>query len=1128
MKKLSILFILSILITISCGKKESGDILVFSKTEGFRHESIGEGIKSIIALGEKHEKNVVATEDASYFTEDNLKNFKVVVFLNTTGDCLDNNQQYEFQRFIQAGGGYVGIHAAADTEYDWPWYGKLVGAYFESHPMNPNVNEGSIDVIDKTHISCSHLPDRWERTDEWYNYKDINGDITVLMNLDESTYEGGTNGDSHPIAWYHEYDGGRAFYTGGGHTDESFQDENFMQHIWGGIQYTMGDEAPIDYTKDNVAPATNRFQKVVYADYLNEPMELELLPDGRILFIERDGSIKLHDIDEATTKVLTTMEVWSELEDGLIGMALDPEYANNNRIYLYYSPVDEVANILSRFELFPDDTANPLRNEIELLKVKTQRDECCHAGGSIEFGPDGNLFLSTGDNTNPHKSNGHSPSDFTSGRSPFDAQKSSANTNDLRGKILRITPQEDGSYSIPEGNLFAEASEGRSEIYIMGCRNPYRISIDQRNGNLYWGEVGPDANKDTEKYGPRGYDEVNQAKEAGFFGWPLFIADNKAYRQRDFATDTTTDFYDANAPVNNSPNNTGAKELPPAQKAMIYYPYGESEEFPLLGTGGRNAMAGPVFYADDYPDSDYRYPTYYDGKFFAYDWMRGWIMAVTFDEEGNYSSMEQFLPHLEWANLIDVVMSPEGDMYTLEYGKGWFSKNPDATLSRIKFNKGNRAPVSRFDVDGKAGAIPFTIALDGASAQDPDGDELAYTWDFGNGDTAEGKNIEYTYQEAGAYEAKLTVTDKDGMVSESMTKIYAGNAPPEVSWKLNGGNESFYWPGSKIDYEVSIADKEDGSIGKGINAEDVTVTIDFLKQGFDQVEIAMGHQALSELNLGHAGLQLIKKSDCMACHKEYGVSVGPSYEKIAKKYAGDEKAVAYLAEKIIQGGGGVWGEVAMAAHPNLGIEKAESMAEYILSIEETTADPEKSMPVTGAYVFDKSPEEYPEGSYILTASYVDKGADGAERLLHKEIKVLRPPIIPAVSATSMEKATAFKVTKDMVPDLEKEFEIVMMNGGAEVIYDNIDLTGVAAVEVGYNAISPFMAGGDLELHLDEKGTAIGSIELTTSSEKGSTQSGTINFGNVDGRHKLIFLAKGGMLRPTGAMISLRFIPKQTI
>ena len=711
---------------VSC-KKQSGDILVFSKTEGFRHESISSGIDMFRKFETDHDVSVVTTEDASYFKEETLKDFQVVVFLNTTGDCLNDAQQYEMMRFIQAGGGYVGIHAAADTEYDWPWYNGLVGAYFESHPNNPNVLEASIDVVDPSHVSCKHLPTRWDRTDEWYNYKQIFSGINTILNLDESSYEGGTNGDDHPIAWYHEYDGGRAFYTGGGHTHESYSEENFVNHVWGGVQYAMGNGKAVNYELANVAPAENRFHKVVFDNYLNEPMELEILPDDRILFIERDGAIKLYEPDNNESRVLTTMSVFSELEDGLLGLAVDPKFESNNWIYLYYSPPgDDAHNQLSRFELLPDEDT-PLRNEEKLFRVDVQRETCCHAGGSLEFDALGNLYLSTGDNTNPHESDGFSPSDFRNGRGPFDAQKSSANTNDLRGKILRITPQDDGSYTIPEGNLFANGEGGRPEIYIMGCRNPYRFSIDQRNNNLYWGDVGPDSNVDSLKYGPRGHDEVNQAKQAGFYGWPLFIGDNKPYKKRDFASNTTGEYYDPARPVNESPNNTGAKVLPPAQPAMWYYPYAKSATFPSLGTGGRNAMAGPTFYVDDYAASDYRYPQYYDGKFFAYEWMRGWIKAVTFDEDGNYQSMEPFLPSMEWSNLIDIVISDEGDMYTLEYGKGWFQKNSDARLSRIKFNKGNRSPSARIKADKTAGAVPHVVIFDGTSSTDPDGDCLLYT-----------------------------------------------------------------------------------------------------------------------------------------------------------------------------------------------------------------------------------------------------------------------------------------------------------------------------------------------------------------------------------------------------------------
>jgi cytochrome c len=217
-------------------------VLVFSRTQGYYHESIPTGIAAIQELGRKNKFAVDTTKDASKFTSDNLKKYKAIIFLSTTHDVLNDEQQSAMERFIRAGGGFVGIHAAADTEYEWPWYNKLVGAYFKSHPGNPNVRKAVIDVVDKHHPASKNLPDKWERTDEWYNYKEINPDIKVLAKLDEKSYEGGENGENHPIIWYHAYDGGRAFYTGGGHTKESYEDPVFMQHLLGGIEYAIGDE----------------------------------------------------------------------------------------------------------------------------------------------------------------------------------------------------------------------------------------------------------------------------------------------------------------------------------------------------------------------------------------------------------------------------------------------------------------------------------------------------------------------------------------------------------------------------------------------------------------------------------------------------------------------------------------------------------------------------------------------------------------------------------------------------------------------------------------------------------------------------------------------------------------------
>jgi type 1 glutamine amidotransferase len=213
-------------------------VLVFSKTAGYRHSSIPFGITAIRHLGQANSFAVDATESATLFTDANLAQYRVVVFLNTTGDVLDNTQQQAFQQFIRAGGGYVGIHSAADTEYGWAWYGALLGAYFKSHPA---VQWGTIRIENRVHPSTVGLPPYWPRVDEWYDFnRNPCGNVTVLATLDESTYSGGTMGLDHPIAWCHDYAGGRAWYTGVGHTDESFAEPLFLAHILGGIQWTAG------------------------------------------------------------------------------------------------------------------------------------------------------------------------------------------------------------------------------------------------------------------------------------------------------------------------------------------------------------------------------------------------------------------------------------------------------------------------------------------------------------------------------------------------------------------------------------------------------------------------------------------------------------------------------------------------------------------------------------------------------------------------------------------------------------------------------------------------------------------------------------------------------------------------
>ncbi|MEJ2882430.1 PQQ-dependent sugar dehydrogenase, partial [Pedobacter sp. GR22-6] len=301
-------------------------------------------------------------------------------------------------------------------------------------------------------------------------------------------------------------------------------------------------------------PESNRFTKVVLAQKLEEPMQFQVMEGGKVLYAERKGKLKLYDPATNKMEVIADLQVSREYvkkksereegEDGLQGVILDPDYASNHWIYIFYSPKSASVNRLSRFT-WKSGKLN-MATEKKVLDVPVQREECCHVGGGMVFDKDKNLLLSTGDNTYSKSSDGFTPIDERPGAAPRDAQKSSGNTNDLRGKILRIHPEADGTYTIPEGNLFPKGTPNtRPEIYTMGNRNPWRLTIDSRTNWLYWGEVGPDGANGSESRGPRSYDEFNIAKKAGNYGWPYFIGDNQAYRYYDFATKKSGELYDA-------------------------------------------------------------------------------------------------------------------------------------------------------------------------------------------------------------------------------------------------------------------------------------------------------------------------------------------------------------------------------------------------------------------------------------------------------------------------------------------------------------------------------------------------------------------------------------------------------
>ena len=1075
-----ILLLLSIFIWRCQPKKREGkpQVLVFSKTMGFKHSSIPNGIAAIQKLGEEHGFVVDTTKNAAMFEDEKLEQYSAVIFLSTTGNVFDHKQEAAFERYIQAGGGFVGIHAATDTEYDWNWYGRLVGAYFESHP--DGTPEADFHITDTSFGATSFFQDTiWHRTDELYNFKKINPDINVIMTVDESTYEGGTNGDYHPMSWYHEYDGGRAFYTALGHTEESYTDEIYLRHLLGGIQYAIGENYQLRYdqVKSQIPPEQDRFSKeVLSVGKFYEPTEMAILPNSDVLIAQRRGQVIRYNSQSGELEEVAVLDVYDtalqaegvNVEEGLMGLQKDPDYESNHWIYLYYSPAgDRSVNLLSRFKY--ENGVFDLSTEQIILEVESDRDICCHTGGSIAFGPDKLLYLSTGDNTTPfdepgaaYANRGFAPLNDNPGRSQYDARRSSGNTNDLRGKVIRIKVNEDGTYDIPEGNLFAEGTPGtRAEIYTMGHRNPYRISVDAKNSNLYWGDVGPDAQADSlMTRGPRGYDEINQAKEAGNFGWPLFIANNQPYVSYDYSTGVSGEAFDPGNPVNLSKNNTGLNELPEAMPAFVYYPYAPTPDFPQLGTGGRNAMAGPVYYSDIF-SGDEKLPSYFDGKLIVYDWMRGWMKAVSFFEDGTFNKMEPFASEIEINSLIDMELGPDGRLYLLEYGSGWFTQNPDSGLSYIKYNGGNRPPViDHLIVDKDSGPIPLSVNLE-ITARDREKDPISYLWDLGDGttmETTEGK-LEYEYTKAGEYQVSVSVNDSFEAVAQSEAiNIVAGNSRPEVSISLRSGNSSFYLPGVPISYEVTVTDEDSTD---PIDLNDLYVSVDYIS-GMDESQQDAGHKIFSETENGKA---LSLSLDCKACHKEKDASIGPSYHEISDKYKDDPNAGTYLQEKLVSGGGGVWGEVVMPAHPDLTSSETRMLSAYILSL--TRDMKQNTLPASGTIVASSA---NPTAVFQLSASYTDKGAGDVRPLTGYATAQLKSSSLSfseQIKHEGMMPITFNNMDLFLLPPTECWFAL-----------EDLDLSGVRGANLMVGWQQPPATGLYFEMRLNAPdGPLIGSGEM---------------------------------------------------
>ncbi|MGH3475898.1 MAG: ThuA domain-containing protein [Nocardioidaceae bacterium] len=730
-------------------------VLVFTKSAGGQHPATTAGVAAIRALGEEHRFAVQVTSDARKFDQTHLKQYRAVIFLNTSGDVLTTAQQNAFEAYFADGGGFVGIGSAVETEPDWQFFTDLIGTRATGKTA---VQPGTIKVADRVHDASKDLPEYWTRTDAWYNFAgNVRGEshvlATVVEHVDElgsfeiqpwggrlEGIEGGTMGADHPVTWCKDWRGGRSFYSSLGNTAASFGESELRSHLAGAIGWAAGQADPVFSDCGATVLANYQQTAVALPPNISEPIGFDTLPDGRVLQTDRRGGVRLHDPETNTTTILAQIPVYQASEDGMYGPAIDNDFETNRWVYLYYAPptVEDVklstgevvtqttptANApntgaspsvwdpwvgyfqLSRFKLVDATESAPahldLGSEQQIMRVPVNRGACCHVAGDIDFDSHNNLWMVTGDDTpaGGGNSGGFSPhNDMLTADGQFnaphvDARRSSMNTNDLRGKVLRITvddgdiASEDenqfgGSYTVPDGNLFpVGVDKTRPEIYAMGFRNPFRIQVDS-NDVAYVTDYSPDSQTPQNFRGPAGTGRVEIIREPANYGWPLCYRTNLPYYRWNFVTsqplDSTPQTYECDNPAK-GPDNTsrwnleggptvepGLVQTPPITNPDVWYSFTPENRtdnplgtpcfayyngsgatqcprlFPELGTGGVGPHGADKYeYDPDNPDPT-KLPPYYDGSVFFGEFTRDMLREIQFDSQGRVFKINNLL-----------------------------------------------------------------------------------------------------------------------------------------------------------------------------------------------------------------------------------------------------------------------------------------------------------------------------------------------------------------------------------------------------------------------------------------------------------------------------------------------------
>lgn len=868
-----------------------------------------------------------ADPNAEPFTLTNLLRYRTVVLAGFKADSLSEEQRTALEGFVQSGGGL----ALMGTEPgNWSWLRRLTG------------------------------------------------------DLDAARVLGKVTGPKETLL--RAFDGGRAFVPAEkAPAEELDKGLRFAAHIG---------EAPFALNPELRRPTDDYFEIGELAGGLEDPMGMTPLPGGRMLILERHGAVKLFSPGQGV-RTLTTLQVDAEglgkrggnwYEGGGLGIAADPDFGvKNDFVYIYYStPAVEGPdrpgkniNRLSRFRLVDDEM---LSYEKTLLEVPDDRDQkVCHEGGSVRFGADRLLYLSCGDNTNPFESDGYDPIDERPGRWRTDAQRTSGNTNDLRGGVSRIRINETGDgYTIPEGNLFKPGTpKTRPELFVKGCRNVWRIAVDSKTGGVAWGDVGPDAGGTNNNRGPVGYDFIGYAPKGGYFGWPYARGPVNVYKnvhdawytRHDFATGKNSECF-ADGIRNTSPNNTGMETLPPVQQSLVWYhPGGPTAEFPEMGGGGRTACVSVVYNQEGRAKS---LPAWFDHVLISHEWTRARLDLLKLDKDGKLESILPFLRNLHLMHPVDMAQDANGDLYLLEYGGGW-TGNKNGGLFKIAFKGWKRPPIITLNAAERFGGLAAPFAFE-AQISTAENNPFTAEWDFDDG-TVEKAQISknkvsgsHVYKRSNRYEAKLTVTDTlTGAVSTRIVPVSAGNSYPTVKVAFRDAPAQIPW-GGELKLNLKADDAEDGDLTQAV-AVTATYGVPFNKP--------LPDPRLIGLDPSLRGTQLMAANSCVACHAALSPNVGPAYAEVAKHYKNDPARVATLTASITNGVSGKWGS--HAAMPSFGTLPKKDIQDLIAAIHSLANPSSVNIPVENGVI--KLPKERPAGipdNAVLSvqATVMDKGAKG--------------------------------------------------------------------------------------------------------------------------------------------------------